>query len=173
ERGTETHKVVSHGDPEAREQQLRTERPGDRLADAAPLRDRGRLPVLESGFESQGRRTGAITSGGFRFSGKLGSARRDDNLAYKDLREFIALLESRGELKRITAEVDVDLEIAAITDRVSKAFGPALLFERPRGYRVPVLINALGSETRMNLALEAESMDALAGRLHEVLEIKS
>jgi len=66
-------------------------------------------------------------------------------LAYKDLREFVALLESRGELVRIAPEVDVDLEIAAITDRVSKAGGPALLFERPRGFRVPVLINALGS----------------------------
>ena len=94
-------------------------------------------------------------------------------MAYKDLREFIALLESRHELVRITAEVDPDLEIAAITDRVSKSYGPALLFERPRGYRVPVLINALGSEARMNLALETDSMDALAGRIHEMLEMKA
>lgn len=94
-------------------------------------------------------------------------------MAYKDLREFIAVLESRGELKRIAAEVDVDLEIAAITDRVSKTFGPALLFERPRGYKIPVLINALGSESRMNLALESESMSALAARVHDILEMKS
>src|SRR4029453_2575309 len=85
----------------------------------------------------------------------------------------MALLESRGELRRITAEVDVELEIAAITDRVSKSYGPALLFERPRGYAVPVLINALGSEARMNLALETDSVDALAGRIHEALEMKS
>ena len=94
-------------------------------------------------------------------------------MAYKDLREFIATLESKGELKRIRSEVDVDLEITEITDRISKTDGPALLFENPRGYRMPVLINALGSSARMNLALESESLDALAGRIGEVLEMKA
>ena len=51
--------------------------------------------------------------------------------AIKDLREFIALLEAKGQLKRITAEVDPYLEIGEITDRVSKQVGPALLFENP------------------------------------------
>lgn len=94
-------------------------------------------------------------------------------MAYKDLREFITALESRGELKRISSEVDTSLEIAEITDRVSKAFGPALLFERPRGFRVPVLINAFGSPARMNLALETDPLDALAERIGEVLEMKA
>ena len=94
-------------------------------------------------------------------------------MAYADLREFLTALEGRGELKRIKVEVDPDLEITEIADRVSKAYGPALLFERPRGSSVPVLINALGSESRMNLALETESLDALAERISDVLEMKS
>ena len=52
-------------------------------------------------------------------------------MAYKDLREFVRRLQGEQELKRIGAEVDVDLEITEITDRVSKAGGPALLFEKP------------------------------------------
>ena len=70
-------------------------------------------------------------------------------VAYKDLREFIARLEKAGELKRISAEVDPVLEITEITHRVTRAGGPALLFERPKGSRVPLLINMLGSERRM------------------------
>jgi len=94
-------------------------------------------------------------------------------LAYKDLREFIGVLESKGELKRILLAVDPELEIAEITDRVSKAHGPALLFERPRGSGVPVLINAFGSSARMNLALETDSLDALAERVGDILELKA
>ncbi|PKL74110.1 MAG: hypothetical protein CVV27_22180, partial [Candidatus Melainabacteria bacterium HGW-Melainabacteria-1] len=52
-------------------------------------------------------------------------------MAVKDLREFMALLESRGELKRVSAELDPVLEIGEVTDRVSKANGPGLLFENP------------------------------------------
>src|SRR5947207_2285154 len=58
-------------------------------------------------------------------------------MAYKDLREFIARLEREGELKRIAAAVDVDLEITEITNRVSKGGGPALYVERPRAARGP------------------------------------
>ena len=71
-------------------------------------------------------------------------------MAYRDLREFINRLEREGELKRIAAEVDVDLEITEITDRVSKSGGPALLFENPRSakegvaYAMPLMINSLG-----------------------------
>ena len=65
-------------------------------------------------------------------------------MAYKDLREFIARLEKAGELKRISAEVDPVLEITEITQRVTRAGGPALLFERPKGSKVPLLINMLG-----------------------------
>jgi len=99
-------------------------------------------------------------------------------VAYKDLRQFIARLEREKELKRIDVEVDVDLEITEITDRVSKSGGPALLFERPRSaregvvYPVPLLINALGSKKRMELALEVTSLEDVAQRIDELLEMK-
>ena len=83
-------------------------------------------------------------------------------MAFKDLREFIAALESRGLLKRIQTEVDPDLEITEITDRVSKQEGSknvALLFERVKGSDMPVLINAFGSYERMALALGVEKLD--------------
>ena len=90
------------------------------------------------------------------FHARVSRCALEDGLAYRDLREFIAKLEKEGELRRITAEVDPILEITEITDRVTRAGGPALLFERPKGSRVPLLINMLGSERRMNLALEVD-----------------
>ncbi|PKQ29326.1 MAG: menaquinone biosynthesis decarboxylase [Actinobacteria bacterium HGW-Actinobacteria-10] len=84
-------------------------------------------------------------------------------MAIRDLREFIALLESKGQLTRITAEVDPVLEIGEITDRVSKAVGPALLFENPvdratgRRYGMPVAINLMGSYDRMAWALGVDA----------------
>jgi len=99
-------------------------------------------------------------------------------MAYKDLQEFITRLHRQGELKRIDAEVDVDLEITEITDRVSKADGPALLFEKPRSakdgvsYSMPVLINALGSKKRMEMALEVDTLDDIARRIEDLLEMK-
>src|SRR6202051_1775648 len=85
----------------------------------------------------------------------------EDVLAYRDLRAFISKLDKEGELKRITHEVDPALEITEITDRVTRAGGPALLFEKPKGSRMPLLINMLGSERRMNLALEVSNIDAV------------
>ena len=99
-------------------------------------------------------------------------------MAYKDLRSFIARLESVGELKRIVGEVDVDLEITEITDRVSKAGGPALFFEKPCSakdrltYAMPLIINTLGSKKRLELALEVDSVDDVARRIEELLEMK-
>ncbi|MGH9453225.1 MAG: menaquinone biosynthesis decarboxylase [Terriglobia bacterium] len=99
-------------------------------------------------------------------------------MAYRDLRDFIKRLDREKELKKITVPVDVDLEITEIADRVSKRGGPALLFERPRSakdgvsYPMPVLINALGSKRRMELALEVESLDEVAGRIEALLEMK-
>ena len=99
-------------------------------------------------------------------------------MAYKDLREYIRRLESERELKRIGVEVDVDLEITEITDRVSKAGGPALLFEKPCSardgarYEMPLLINALGSRRRMELALEVASLEDVARRIEDLLEMK-
>ncbi len=69
-----------------------------------------------------------------------------------DLRAWIALLEREGELVRIAAEVDADLEITEINDRVVRSGGPALLFENVKGARHPLLINQFGTERRMCLA---------------------
>src|SRR5205823_2152199 len=99
-------------------------------------------------------------------------------MAYKDLRKFITRLEREGELRRIAAPVDVDLEITEITDRVSKGGGPALYFERPRSardgrsYAVPLLINTLGSKKRLELALEVSSIEDVARRIEGLLEMK-
>ena len=89
-----------------------------------------------------------------------------------DLREWIALLEQEGELVRIAAEVDPDLEITEITDRVVKSGGPALLFERPKGSSHPLLINQFGTERRMCLAFGVEKLDDLAEKLGEILELQ-
>ncbi|MDD3268198.1 MAG: menaquinone biosynthesis decarboxylase [Syntrophomonadaceae bacterium] len=92
-------------------------------------------------------------------------------MAYRDLQEFIQVLEQAGELKRISTEVDSVLEISEITDRVSKAYGPALLFENVKGSELPVLINAFGSVQRMAMSLQVEQLDDLAGEIISFLDI--
>ena len=82
-------------------------------------------------------------------------------MKYADLREFIAQLEERGELKRITTEVDPNLEMTEICDRVLRAGGPALLFENPKGYDVPVLANLFGTPERVAMGMGEESVEAL------------
>ena len=84
-----------------------------------------------------------------------------------DLRGFIARLERLGELKRVALEVDPYLEITEICDRTLRAGGPALLFENPKGHRVPVLANLFGTPKRVALGMGAESVAALReiGRL--------
>lgn len=92
-------------------------------------------------------------------------------MAYKDLREFLALLEKKDLLKRIPVQVDPILEISEITDRMCKSTGggKALFFENVKGSRYPVVTNMLGSVERMSLALEAESIEDVAGRIEELL----
>ena len=90
----------------------------------------------------------------------------------RDLREWIALLEREGELVRVAAEVDPDLEITEIVDRTVKANGPALLFENPKGSRHPLLINQFGTERRMCLAFGVERLDDVARRLEDVIEMQ-
>ena len=92
--------------------------------------------------------------------------------ALRDLRDWIALLEREGELRRITAEVDPDLEITEITDRVVKSAGPALLFENPKGSQHPLLINQFGTERRMCLALGVDELDDAAAKLGDVLDMQ-
>src|SRR5919198_1052750 len=90
----------------------------------------------------------------------------------RDLREWIARLERDGELVRITAEVDPDLEITEINDRTVKAGGPALLFENVKGSDRPLLINQFGTERRMCLAFDSPSLDDVARKLEDVLEMQ-
>ncbi|WP_417683636.1 4-hydroxy-3-polyprenylbenzoate decarboxylase [Pseudidiomarina aquimaris] len=82
-------------------------------------------------------------------------------MKYQDLRDFIALLEQRGELKRIQMEVDPYLEITEISDRTLKAGGPALLFENVKGHSMPVLANLFGTPERVALGMGQESVEAL------------
>ena len=90
-------------------------------------------------------------------------------MAYSGLQEFISFLELKGELVRISAEVDPILEITEIADRVMRRGGPALLFEHVRGSRWPLLINAYGSEKRMAWSLGAESLDEKAGEIDSLI----
>jgi 4-hydroxy-3-polyprenylbenzoate decarboxylase len=78
-----------------------------------------------------------------------------------DLREFIILLEQRGELVRIKQEVDPYLEMTEISDRTLRTQGPALLFENPKGYDVPVLCNLFGTPDRVALGMGQENVSAL------------
>jgi len=94
-------------------------------------------------------------------------------VGYKDLRAFVERLEREKELKRITVEVDPVLEITEIAERAVRAGGPALLFEKPKGSRVPLLINALGSERRINLALEVNEVGEIADRIRGMLDFQS
>src|SRR5215471_21135090 len=93
---------------------------------------------------------------------------------FKDLNAFIDALDKQRELARIAEPVNPDLEIAAVTDRVSKSSGggPALLFEKPTGYDMPVAINLYGSTTRMCMALGVKSLDDLAREIEDLTNPK-
>jgi len=80
-------------------------------------------------------------------------------MKFRDLRDFLAGLESRGELKRVTATVDPCLEMTEICDRVLKAGGPALLFEKPKGHSMPVLANLFGTVRRVALGMGVDAAD--------------
>jgi 4-hydroxy-3-polyprenylbenzoate decarboxylase len=109
-------------------------------------------------------------------------AREGTRLAYYDLREWISALDKAGELMRIKAEADPMLEIAEITDRVSKwgrrgvhgPGGPALLFENVKGYSgSKLLINQFGSEYRMRMALDVNELNEVADRIRMFMDVKS
>ncbi len=101
-------------------------------------------------------------------------------MAYRDLREFVKRLEKEGELKRIRAEVDPILEITEVTQRVARdakrapnSVGPALLFEKPKGSRVPLLVNTFGSVRRMALAFEVGELEEVAARIRGFLAMET
>src|SRR2546422_10815243 len=91
-------------------------------------------------------------------------------MAYESLAAFLEELEAAGELVRIRAEVDPILEISEITDRISKAHGPALFFENVRGSPFPLAINVLGSERRMAMALGVKNLEEIADRIAEMIK---
>lgn len=75
------------------------------------------------------------------------------SMKYRDLRDFLSLLEQRGELKRISQPIDPYLEMTEIADRTLRAGGPALLFENPKGYSMPVLCNLFGTAKRVAMGM--------------------
>ena len=93
-------------------------------------------------------------------------------MKYRDLRDFIAQLEQLGELKRVAAEVDPQLEMTEVCDRVLRAGGPALLFEKPKGHAMPVLGNLFGTPHRVALGMGEDSPAALreVGKLLAMLK---
>ena len=82
-------------------------------------------------------------------------------MSFKDLRDFIDLLEKEGELKRIQTEVDPYLEVTEISDRTLRSNGPALLFENPKGSKIPLLANLFGNTRRIALAMGQEDISGL------------
>jgi 4-hydroxy-3-polyprenylbenzoate decarboxylase len=90
-------------------------------------------------------------------------------LAFKDLREYIALLEDKNDLRRITVPVSSDLEISQIADRVVKSDGPALLFENVEGYDMPLVINLFGSLRRIEWALGVNDLEDLGDQVRKLL----
>lgn len=94
-------------------------------------------------------------------------------MSHRDLQGFIKVLDKSGELKRITAEVSAELEITEITDRISKKYGSALLFEKVKDSPYPVLINAMGTFERMSMALEADELDKIGDEIKEYLELRN
>lgn len=92
-------------------------------------------------------------------------------MKFRDLKDFTEYLEKKGELKRISTEVNPELEVTEIYDRTVKHNGPALLFENVRGSSYPLLVNAFGSYKRMSMALGADSLDDVEARVEKLLEL--
>lgn len=82
-------------------------------------------------------------------------------MSFKDLRDFIDHLESIGQLKRISHPVDPDYEMTEISDRTLRAGGPALLFENPVGYDMPVLTNLFGTPNRVAIGMGRQEVKEL------------
>ncbi len=93
-------------------------------------------------------------------------------MPYEDLREFMERLESEGELARVKQEVSPVLEMTEIAERAVKSGGKAILFENPKGYDIPVLMNAFGTEKRMKMALEVDRLEEIGERLVELTRFR-
>ncbi|MGH8860259.1 MAG: menaquinone biosynthesis decarboxylase [Jatrophihabitantaceae bacterium] len=90
-------------------------------------------------------------------------------MAFSDLQEFVSALDRDGDLRRVRARVDPHLEVTGIVQRVVRDGGPALLFENPSRGRMPLLINAFGSQRRMARALGVERLDEIGERIADLL----
>ena len=93
-------------------------------------------------------------------------------MTFRSLGDFLSVLESRGDLVRVTRPVSRDLEVTEVTQRVLRADGPALLFENVPGSSMPVVTNLLGSPRRIAAALEADSVDAVADRVERLVHLR-
>ncbi|MGS0756427.1 UbiD family decarboxylase [Roseateles sp. GG27B] len=93
-------------------------------------------------------------------------------MKYRDLRDFISGLEGLGELRRITEPVSPQLEVTALSDRVLRAGGPALLFEQPSGYKTPALTNLFGTTRRVALGMGAQNLMELRDVGHVLASLK-
>jgi 4-hydroxy-3-polyprenylbenzoate decarboxylase len=90
-------------------------------------------------------------------------------MAFSDLQDFVAALEKDGDLARVRVPVDPHLEVTGIVQRVLREQGPALLFENPSRGRMPLLMNAFGTQRRMARALGVESLDDIGARIGELI----
>ncbi len=93
-------------------------------------------------------------------------------MAYRDLQSFLKKLEESKELKKIEIPVSTELEMTEIADRVSKAQGPALLFQHVKGFAYPVAMNVMGSEKRMSMALGVSKLDDIGAEIAEYLNFE-
>ncbi len=92
-------------------------------------------------------------------------------MPFADLQEFVRFLELQGQLKRVRVEVDPELEVTEIIQRVVREQGPALLFERPKGSSVPLLMNLFGTRNRVRAALGRDPSEIghdLVTALHKI-----
>lgn len=94
-------------------------------------------------------------------------------MSYKDISQFMKMLEKKNQLKRISAVVSADLEIAEITDRIVKQSGPALLFENVEGSEFPLLINTFGSYERMSMALGVKHLSDIEDGIKNLIDISN
>ena len=91
---------------------------------------------------------------------------------FKDIRDFVAFLEEKGDIRRISTPVSWELEITELADRMVKSGGPALLFENVEGYDIPVLINMFGTHQRMAWGLGVENIEELTERVRQLLGLR-
>ena len=93
-------------------------------------------------------------------------------MVFDNLCDFINVLEKKDNLRRISTEVNVDLEMAEILRRVMYNKGPAILFENVKGFDMPVLGNAFGTMDRMKISLDTDNFEKIGSRLTDILTQK-